>query len=476
MATKLQLAIKRRDELQTKVATAFKRYDDAGENDDTSAVESEITATNAELKSAQDEVERLTRLEEMRVAEGDQTKGITRPGAAGGVAAPSGGGANGGGSAEIKRLVSASRVGSLKHLSRLPGLGSGEADEWAYKFARWFLGSVGNMASHAEWVKSIGIEIKAQQESINTAGGFLVPHEFGTRLIDLTEQYGVFRPNAYPEPMKHDTKSIPRRLGGTQFFFTGEGQGGRESEMRGDRVQLVAKKIKAIVLRSDEVDEDALVNWGDMLAGDIAGAAAEKEDLCGFNGDGASEEYGGIVGVRFKLLNMSSNRSHIAGLVVGSGPTWGDLVLGDFSRLKGRLPAYAFRRGTPKWYCSQTFWSEVMEPLALAAGGTTAAEVQRGTDKMFLGYPVETAEVFPQVTAPDDIPVIFGSLLLSSTFGDRRQMTLATSNEYKWAEDMIAIKATERFDINNHDLGNADAVAENRKAGPVVGLATAAEE
>lgn len=468
MATALQQAVLRRDELKRKQAAAFKRYDNPEEGADLAALATEIETNNTELKSAQDEVDRLTRLEEMRVSEGDATKGVTRT-APGSVPQPGAGGAPGAdGDAEIKMLARSSRVGALKHIK-----GEG-ADEWAYKFARWFLGSVGNMASHAEWTKSHGIEIKAQQETINQAGGFLVPHEFGTRLIDLREEYGIFRQNAYVEPMKSDTKSVPRRMGGVQARFAGEGQGTADSEVTGDRVQLVAKKIKAIVLRSDEVDEDALVNWGDTLAGEIGYAFAEKEDLCGFNADGLGEEYGGIVGVRFKLLNLSSTRAHIAGLVVGSGPTWGDLVLGDFSRVKGRLPAYAYRRAKPKWYCSQTFWAEVMEPLALAAGGATAAEVQRGTDKMFLGYPVETSEVFPLVTAPDDIPCIFGSLMLSSTFGDRRQMTLSTSTEYKWAEDMIAIKGTARFDINNHDVGNADANAANRKPGPVVGLATAA--
>lgn len=462
MANKLQETLLKLDELKTKQQSAFKRYDDAPDGTDTAAIEQEIETNNTELKTLQDEVERLTKLEEMRTASADSTKGITRP-APGTVPQP---GSLSAGDVEIKQLARSSRFGELKNFR------GEDAEVEAYKFARWFLGTVGNSSTHLEWVKSHGIEVKAQQESINTAGGFLVPGEFSSRIISLTEEFGVFRANTYIEPMGRDTKTIPRRLGGIQFYFVGEGQKGTESEMSGDTIALVAKKMMAIVLRSSEVDEDALTNFGDVLLGDIALAKAEKEDLCGFNGDGTSA-YGGIVGLRTRLKNLSATRAHIAGLQIASGATWAAITLRDLSGVKGRLPAFVYRRGKPKWYTSQTFWANVMEPLALAAGGATAAEVQKGTEKMFLGYPVETSEVFPHTEAADDIPVTFGALNLSSTLGDRRQLTLAVSTEYKWAEDQIGIKATARLDIENHDLGNADADAANRKAGPMVGLITA---
>ncbi|MBA3712444.1 MAG: phage major capsid protein [Pyrinomonadaceae bacterium] len=471
MATKLQETLLKLQATQLQQTATFKKYDEAPAGTDTSALETEIETNNGELKSLNDEIERLTKIEEMRTAATDASKGISRIGP-GGLPQP---GANTGVAtahgyqfdAEIKSLARASRIGSLKHIK------GDDADEWAYKFARWFLGSVGGITKHAQWATEHGIEIKAQVESINTAGGFLVPPEFSSRLIDLRDEYGIFRRNAYVEPMMSDTKTIPRRLGGVQFYFVGEGQTGTESQMSGDLVSLVAKKIMAIVPRSSEVDEDALVNLGDTLAGELGTAAAEKEDLCGFNADGTSG-YGGIVGLRPKLKNLSATRANIAGLVVASGNLWSEIVLRDLTAVKGRLPAYAYRRGTPKWFTSQSFWANVMEPLALAAGGVTAAEIARGTEERFLGYPVEKTEVFPHVEANDDIPLLFGDLKLSSTLGDRRQMTLKISDEYKFAEDLITIRATARFDINNHDVGNADATAANRVAGPVVGLITAA--
>ena len=46
-------------------------------------------------------------------------------------------------------------------------------------------------------------------------------------------------------------------------------------------------------------------------------------------------------------------------------------------------------------------------------------------------------------------------------------MTLAYSTDYKFAEDQIAIKGTERIDIVVHDVGDTTV------GGPVVGLVTA---
>lgn len=464
MANRLQELLTQRQQLQVTQQGAFKRYDEAAQDTDTAPILTEIETNNEALKRLDTDIERLTKIEEMRTSANDATKGITRPGAGGGgIPQP---GSMSAGDAEIKSLARSSRFGELKYFKGENG------DVEAYKFARWFLGTVGNMSSHLDWVKSHGIEVKAMQESINTAGGWAVPAEFSSRIITLTEEFGVFRANTYVEPMARDTKHIPRRLGGVQFFFVGEGQKGTESQIGGDLVGLVAQKMMAIVLRSSEVDEDALVNFGDVLAGDIASAKAEKEDLCGFLGDGTAP-YGGVLGLLMALKLLALNRAHIAGLQVASGPSWSDITLRDFSGVKGRLPAFVLRRSKPKWYTSQTFWANVMEPLALAAGGTTAAEVQKGTDKMFLGYPVETSEVFPQQEAADQIPCTFGALDLSSTLGDRRQLTLAVSTEYKFAEDQIAIKATAREDIKNHDIGNADADPAKRKAGPMVGLITA---
>jgi HK97 family phage major capsid protein len=148
-------------------------------------------------------------------------------------------------------------------------------------------------------------------------------------------------------------------------------------------------------------------------------------------------------------------------------------VLKDFSKVKAKLPQYALRRG-PKWYFHQSFWSEVVESLVLAVGGVTAMEIAAGMPPRLLGYPVEIAQVLPSVSAVSQVVGLFGCLDMAASMGDRRATTIAMSEHSRFATDEIEIRGTERFDINVHDVGNADATAGNRVPGPIVGLITAA--
>jgi HK97 family phage major capsid protein len=253
----------------------------------------------------------------------------------------------------------------------------------------------------------------------------------------------------------------------------GENTAITESTKSWDRVSLTAKKLAVLTKISSELNEDSVIDLGNDLAQEISYAFAEKEDQCGFNGDGTST-YGGIVGVRAAFLNLSATRANIAGLVVGTGNAYSELTLADFEAVVGRLPQYA---DTPnaRWFCHRSFYWNVMIKLMLASGGVTEAEVSRqGRMVPFLGYPVVFSQIMPSVEANDQVCAVFGDLAKAADFGDRRQTTLATSEHLNFAEDEIAIRGTERFDINVHDVGNADGTAANRVPGPIVALATAA--
>jgi HK97 family phage major capsid protein len=64
------------------------------------------------------------------------------------------------------------------------------------------------------------------------------------------------------------------------------------------------------------------------------------------------------------------------------------------------------------------------------------------------------------------IMLMFGDLRLSSTFGDRRGITIKVSSDRYLEYDQIGIQATERFCIVNHDVGGLAATSR----GPIVGL------
>lgn len=363
------------------------------------------------------------------------------------------------------------RYGKIKNFQ-----GEGN-DLRAYRFGQWLLGRAlfdpdkPLCVAARKYCEENGLT-RAMSESVNESGGYTVPPEFGNDLIDLREQFGVFRRNAKMVPMASDTRTDPRRTGGLTAAFAAEAASLSASDLAWDQVELVAKKLYCFARYSSEVNEDSILNFGDTLAGEIGYAFAEKEDRCGFIADGTST-YGGMVGVTQKLLGLSATRANIAGLVVGSGNLFSELVLTDFEAVVGRLPQYADTEAAA-WFVHRSFYWNVMVKLMLASGGVTAAEVEDARKQRFLGYRVEYSQVMPSTDANDQVCCILGDLAKAASFGTRRETQIAFSEHSRFANDQIEIRGTERFDINVHDVGNAHATAASRVAGPVVGLLTAA--
>jgi HK97 family phage major capsid protein len=379
--------------------------------------------------------------------------------------------------------IELSGVASVKNIR---GVTPREAELKAYRIGRFFMAALFNHRKSIDWCLENGVElfgvdksgqvvgqIKAQIENVNEYGGVLVPPEFDRTLIDLRERYGVLRREAKVVPMGSDVKVIPRRATGLTAYWVGEAQEITRSTKTWDSVQLVAKKLAVLVAYSTELNEDAIINLGDDLADEIAYQFALKEDQAGFNGDGTST-YGGIVGLLAKILGLSGTIANIAGLKVGTGNLYSEIVLNDFIGTAGLLPVYADTTNT-KWFMHKSVYYNVAARLEAAAGGVTAAEIREGFRRpMFLGYPVEFVQVMPSVEANSQVMALFGDIRLAATLGDRRRTTLFTDPYSLSSTDMIQLRGTERVDINVHDVGNADATAANRVAGPVVGLITAA--
>ena len=275
---------------------------------------------------------------------------------------------------------------------------------------------------------------------------------------------------------------IPRRKNGVTATFVGENLPISEATKNWDQVQLVAKKLAAIARISNELGEDAIINVGDDLAGEIAYQFALKEDQCGFVGDG-SGPYGGITGVCNKILAVDATPGNILGLQIGAagtGASYAGFTLSDFNAVVGKLPEYADGPNA-KWYVHKTFWGTVMQKLATAAGGNRVGDIVDGARvKEFLGYEVVVTQVMPKTPAVNQVVAVFGDLSKGVSLGDRRMTTLKVSDvaDTAFFNDQILIRGTERFDIVVHDVGESSAgtardSAVGAQAGPIVALSTA---
>lgn len=345
-----------------------------------------------------------------------------------------------------------------------------DAEYNAYGLGLWAVSQFSKNAASVQkankWLAKEGIVDKALNETVNAQGGDLVPDQFVPQLIRLVEEYGVFRRNARVQPMSGETAWMPRRTGGVTAYFVGEsttdaGTTATKSTPSSTKKQLVAQKLATYTLESIELMEDAAISVGDWLAQEIALAFAQKEDECGFNGDGTST-YGGINGI----LNFVGSASLVT--AVTGNTAFSTLDLDDFEACVGKLPRYAISGA--KWYISSFGWATSMLRLAQAAGGNTTTNIEGGTGLSFLGYPVEITQVLNATSGAQASAkvAVFGNLAQGCIFGDRRQPTIQTDVSRHFDTDQVAIKGTERFDIGCHTFDSTST------AGPVIVLKLAA--
>jgi len=335
-----------------------------------------------------------------------------------------------------------------------------DAEKEAYLAGLFYSAAMFGNKNAAQRLGDCGIQM-AQQVGDDTLGGYLVPTVLENRLIRLVEDYGVARRVSRVMPMGvGGTFNIPRRTDGYTAYFVDELAAGTESDITLDQISLVAKKIMVLSKWSTELPEDALVKLGDIITAEIAYCFAQKEDDCFFNGDGTAG-YGNITGWDSALA---------AGSVVSAAAgvnTPGEMTLGLFEEAIGKLPLYPGI--APKWYMHHSIWANVCQRLAMAAGGNMVDNFVNGVpQRSFMGYPVEIAQVLPAGTASTDLAATkvcyFGDMAMGSTFGDKRGVTIDTDSSVYFTSDAIALRATERFDINCHEVGDAT------NAGPVVAI------
>lgn len=337
-----------------------------------------------------------------------------------------------------------------------------KAHERAYAFGRWFLGAMGNESSK-QWAIEHGFGFKnAMTEGIDSKGGFVVPETFENFIIDLRNEYGIARAAARVIPMTSDTTTASVRTGGLTAYPVGEAGTGTASDKSWGSKRLTAKKWMVLTRYSSELSEDAVISIADDLVSEIAYAFANKEDDCFFNGDGTST-YHGNVGIKNALLAGSE-------ITAATGNTsFGELDDSDFLRMCAALPSYAYMMGGPEWYIHRAGYHASMARLMRAAGGNTADILAGGTKPMFNGFPVNFVEVMNStLTAQTSTEGLcyFGNLKLATLFGDRRGMAIAQSADVYFTTDELAIRGTERFDVNIHDTGTASA------AGGIIQLLT----
>jgi HK97 family phage major capsid protein len=347
--------------------------------------------------------------------------------------------------------------------TRCAPLRSFKTAEQAFRFGSWIAASYHGNQRAARWCEENGIAVqRALSEGVNSAGGYLAPTEALTVLYSKLEQYGAIRATADVQPISRDAASVTKFLSAPTAYFVGEGVAPSQSDPVFGEHLFIAKKLATYCQVSSELDEDALIDMGDLLMTLAASAFAYAEDNTAINGDG-SATYAGITGIAAKLLDGSHNAGKVT--AASGHDTFAEIDGTDLANLMGKLPAYAVPNAG--WFVSQMGYAMVLCRLAASYGGIVMQETPTGPRPHFMGYPVYLTQVLPQVTTDlsGSVMMLFGDMRKAVTLADRRQPTIARADmSQTFGEDKVQYRVTERIDINIHELGD------NTTAGPIVGL------
>lgn len=331
-----------------------------------------------------------------------------------------------------------------------------ETPEQAFAFGQFVRAAIFRNEGSAQWLQEhgYGLTRAAQTEGDNSAGGYLVPGEFGEIISALIAEFGIARQFCTVSKMSRDTKDHPKRPMLIRMRPGAELRTMTTDQVSFGNVQLTARKGYLMLQLSSEISEDAAVSVADELAMVIAEGASYTEDDCLFNGD-ATDYYFGIEGLFPKILGIPGNQGIVP---AGAGiDTYAEVTRTNLLSVKAKLPAAAYANGDVAWYCSQNALTSVFERLALEAGGATAAEVLAGTSPRFLSYPVRVSNAITDTETDQAKALAFGSLRKGVVFGDRRELSIVSSQEAGFLTDSEMIRARERFDIAVHEPGASNA-------------------
>jgi HK97 family phage major capsid protein len=325
--------------------------------------------------------------------------------------------------------------------------------EQAAAFGAWGRLTIAGQNCYAQKAADLDICKKTLVGFNNQLGGALVPQEFAPQLIWLTEQYGASKQLANVVPMSSESKAYPRKTGIASMVPISENGTISVSDNNYGNVTLTAKKYGVLFKVTNELFTDSAVNVADDLARSIAEAEAIAIDQAYFLGDGSST-YANQVG----LAGALPTAAYI------TAATWASITKDHFALLMGAVENVNAAR--LKFACTRQFFVQVMMRLDKATSqfkDITSGNLGGGT---FMGYPVQFAQVMPITSASASRVCYFGDFTGGSMIGDRQDLTIATSEQFLFNTNSVAVRGVARFNVNIHGDGRGSTV------GPIAALVT----
>lgn len=120
---------------------------------------------------------------------------------------------------------------------------------------------------------------KAMAAGIATAGGFLVPEQFSTEVIEFLRNNSIVRKlNARVIPVPQGTLKVPKLTGGSTAYYVGENTNATKSELTTGQLTLTFKKLVTLVPMSNDLLRYSSPGADTIVRDDVVNAMRVRED------------------------------------------------------------------------------------------------------------------------------------------------------------------------------------------------------
>lgn len=288
-------------------------------------------------------------------------------------------------------------------------------------------------ASTDGWIEST----KDLVESIGASGGFLVPTEDRTELLQWTPDVSEIRQRATIIPMRRRSVRIPTLdqtgttagqphwWGGILAKWTEEVAEKDETEPTFRQITLTAHKLVCYTEAGDELLADAAISLEAFLGAAFKEVINWYSEHAFVNGTGAGQPTG-IVGAGATLTVPRA----AAGAI-------------DINDVVGMLESFQGR--SPIWLASRQALSNLMllNGPALNPSYVFMPSARDAMPHNLFGYPLYFSEMCPALGTAGDLILADWSKYL---IGERQAITVDSSKHYKFQNDITSWRAVARLD------------------------------
>lgn len=293
------------------------------------------------------------------------------------------------------------------------------------------------------WRNKLGYPLKEkagyQNEATNADGGYvLMLPEFEAEIEKIMPMYGVAMEEATVRFVKGNRIWTNKRSSTVTMYETGEGQQKTGTKISIGQDQVTLRKFAGIAIVTDEMDEDAAIDFWDEFTQDFAEEWARITDVLVFT-DRVSSTYPGA-------LYMPGINVETVGAAITS------LNWDDVANAEVKIPSRDMERG--KWFMHRTIWNILR--LSKDNEGRYQA-LPSGVRQTPWGSTIRLVDVMPSSSVVGDSNepyALFGDLKRVKLY-IKKGLVLEKSNEATvhdaagnavnlWEKDMTAIRAVAR--------------------------------